>query len=86
MPHFRLIEAIAKHLIESKETKRMDSYMILAEAAYGGYAKSTGGKTFDGRPMPNWSALPGAIQKAWRDATMAAIEKAIEIDLVTETP
>lgn len=38
---------------------------------YEAYAQSTGGKTFDGRDMPRWEALPERIQKAWTDAALA---------------
>jgi hypothetical protein len=46
------------------------------ELAYLAYAKSTGGKTFDGRDMPTWDALPERIREAWRAAALA-IEQAI---------
>jgi hypothetical protein len=32
---------------------------------YEAYAKSTGGKTYDGRDMPAWDALPPNIREAW---------------------
>lgn len=32
---------------------------------YEAYAKSTGGKTFDGRDMPSWNELGPKIQGAW---------------------
>jgi hypothetical protein len=40
---------------------------------YEAYAKSTGGKTYDGRDMPKWRELPPKIRKAWEAATCAAI-------------
>lgn len=43
-----------------------------AEAAYLGYAASTGGKTFDGRDMPGWQELPQRIRDAWAAAVQAA--------------
>lgn len=46
-----------------------------ARRGYEGYAKSTGGKTFDGRDMPKWSELPPRIQDAWRDAIVAAVDQ-----------
>ena len=33
--------------------------------AYQAYADATGGKTFDGRDMPDWSELGDKIQAAW---------------------
>lgn len=35
---------------------------------YEAYATSTGGKTFDGRDMPAWDALPMKIREAWSAA------------------
>lgn len=47
-----------------------------AQVGYEAYAEYTGGKTFDGRDMPTWDALPDRIQGAWRaaiDATQPVI-------------
>jgi hypothetical protein len=44
-----------------------------AQLAYEGYAASTGGLTFDGRPMPTWAELPERIQNAWTAAVRAAV-------------
>ena len=35
------------------------------QRAYQAYADATGGKTFDGRDMPDWSGLGDKIQAAW---------------------
>ena len=43
-----------------------------AKAAYAAYAQSTGGKTFDGRPMPAWADLPDQIKSAWQAGAAAA--------------
>lgn len=48
----------------------------LGQVGYLAYAKSTGGKTYDGRDMPGWDDLPDAIKDAWR-AAATAIEGAI---------
>lgn len=45
-----------------------------AKRGYEGYAKSTGGKTFDGRDMPTWDELPERIKEAWREAIAAAVD------------
>lgn len=34
-----------------------------AKVAYEAYARSTGGKTFDGRDMPAWTAAAGAVAR-----------------------
>lgn len=49
----------------------MTSQLRLAQVAYAAYGESTGGKTFDGRPMPEWDDLGEGIQRAWREAAAA---------------
>lgn len=44
-----------------------------ARCAYEAYARSTGGKTFDGRDMPPWSGLGDRIQAAWVAAAEAVV-------------
>ena len=46
-----------------------------ARRGYEGYAASTGGKTFDGRDMPQWVDLPDRIKEAWRAAIVAAVDQ-----------
>lgn len=46
----------------------------LAEIAYNAYAGSTGGKTWDGRDMPDWGDLGEKVQTAWATATNAACD------------
>lgn len=48
----------------------------LAQIAYRAYGESTGFKNFRGDPMPEWDALPDAIQVAWV-AACGAVEQAI---------
>lgn len=48
----------------------------LGRAGYEGYARSTGGKTFDGRDMPSWTDLPPHVVKAWEDAALAILNDA----------
>jgi hypothetical protein len=43
----------------------------LAELAYAAYGKSTGGRNYQGLPMPDWDELTGAIQCAWIEAAGA---------------
>lgn len=45
----------------------------LAQVAYEGYAAFTGGKTFDGREMPTWEALPERTRSAWQAALAAVV-------------
>jgi len=46
----------------------------LAEQAYAAYAESTGGKNFQGNPMPLWNGLPEPIQRAWIASTSKVVE------------
>ncbi|MFE3853450.1 hypothetical protein ACFXPN_20220 [Streptomyces griseorubiginosus] len=43
----------------------------LAELAYATYGKSTGGRNYQGLPMPDWDELTAAIQLAWIEAAGA---------------
>jgi hypothetical protein len=45
----------------------------IGQIAYEAYAKSTGGKTYDGRDMPAWDKLSERIQQAWHDAANAVM-------------
>lgn len=44
------------------------------QIAYEGYAARTGGKTYDGRDMPEWHDLGRDIQEAWEAAADAVGE------------
>ena len=45
------------------------------QVGYEAYARSTGGKTFDGRAMPVWTELPDRIQTAWACAAEAILDR-----------
>jgi hypothetical protein len=45
----------------------------IGKIGYEAYAKFTGGKTFDGRDMPEWGDLTDRIQDAWRAAARAIL-------------
>lgn len=49
-------------------------HRALAEIAYWGYRRHTGGKTFDGRDMPVWPDLPEHTVQAWTAAVRAISE------------
>lgn len=49
----------------------------LGQIGYEAYAATTGGKTFDGRDMPLWSALPERIVNAWEGAALAIVEERV---------
>jgi hypothetical protein len=66
---------------DSRETTEMSAQ---ARRGYEGYAKSTGGKTFDGRQMPTWDELPNRIKEAWREAVAAAVDKPSPKETMTD--
>lgn len=53
------------------DPKNYPTPLELAEAGYKGYAERTGGKTFDGRDMPEWNDLPDHTVQAWVAAVVA---------------
>lgn len=63
--------------IEASEAQRRGIMMpakdpdAKARKAYAAYGDSTGGKNFQGNPMPTFDALPDAIKAAWRAACAA---------------
>lgn len=46
-------------------------YETWGRLAYEAYATTTGGRTYDGRPMPTWADLGEPIQCAWNAAAQA---------------
>lgn len=48
----------------------------IGQVGYEAYAKQTGGKTFDGRKMPQWDDLPENIKLAWEAAGEAMLRLA----------
>lgn len=53
------------------------NYLDIARAGYEAYAKQTGGKTHDGRPMPRWFDLPNRTTDAWMEAARAIVNSAL---------
>lgn len=49
----------------------VDELERIARAAYAAYGETTGGKNYQGPPMPDWDDLGEKIQTAWRAATVA---------------
>jgi hypothetical protein len=45
----------------------------LGQIAYEAYGEAVGHKNYQGNPMPNWYALPAAINQAWRAAAWAVV-------------
>ena len=49
----------------------VDSEKELAQIAFEAYGASTGGTTYDGKPIPPWEKVGDKVQKAWRAAAEA---------------
>lgn len=47
---------------------------LAARIAYAAYGESTGGKNYQGNPMPPWEHLGDAIQAAWLAAAEAVAD------------
>lgn len=56
------------------------AYPDLAQLAYAAYAQSTGGRTFDGRPMPAFEDLGDSVTTAWQAAAQAVVTAVREAD------
>ena len=49
----------------------------LGHTAWLAYARTVGGKTFDGKPLPEWEALGEVQKEGWEAAARAAVEESI---------
>ena len=63
----------AGFIIIGQITERVHLMTESGRIGYEAYARFTGGKTFDGRTMPTWDALPERIRDAWAVAASAVI-------------
>ena len=55
-------------------------WSAVARTAYEAYARSMGGKTYDGRDMPQWRELPQHIQVAWETAARHAVRAVVQTE------
>lgn len=46
----------------------------LGRANYKAYGEAVGGKTWDGRPIPEWDALTPTIQAGWTAGADAVVQ------------
>ena len=51
-------------------------YAPAARLAWDAYAEASGGKTYDGKPLPTWQELGYKKQAAWMAAARAAMDYA----------
>jgi hypothetical protein len=77
-PHFRdgeVITATFTFLVADMRTQaaRLDGKG--GKVAYVAYGEVTGGKNYQGLPMPAWDELPATIQDAWVAAAQAVIDQ-----------
>ena len=47
--------------------------VVLAQTAYEAYGASTGGKNYQGLPMPSWDDVGEPIRAAWAAAVTAVV-------------
>ena len=47
----------------------------LARIAYEAYGQATGGKNYQGNPMPEFDDLPDPIVNAWASAVQAVVQE-----------
>jgi len=59
-----------RRTVEAVEAVDVEPVAHLAKAAYAAYGDSTGGKNWQGLPMPTWADLPVTTRAAW----MAAVD------------
>lgn len=52
----------------------MGDDLTLGKIAFDAYSESTGGKTYNDRPIPPWSDISPHIQQAWQAAALAVVE------------
>ena len=50
----------------------------LAQIAYEAYGDVTGGKNYQGLPMPEWADLPAVIKAAWNASANATVKAALD--------
>ena len=50
----------------------------LAQIAYEAYGDMTGGKNYQGLPMPEWADLPARIKAAWNASVNATVKAALD--------
>lgn len=53
---------------------KQPSYTELAKIAYEAYGKSSKGKNYQGKPMPEFDDLPEAIKQHWIAAMIAVVD------------
>jgi hypothetical protein len=56
----------------------------LAKQMWGAYAIQAGGKTFDGKPLPNWDELGEDRQACWAAAAKVSADRIEELTNLCE--
>lgn len=59
--------------------KAKEGLETIAQRAYEAYGMATGGKNYQGLPMPEWQNLPETVQLAWRAAVTCALEYSVNL-------
>lgn len=50
-----------------------DQHKSYGQINFEAYAEAVGGKTFDDKPIPEWSALPEKVREGWEAGANAVI-------------
>lgn len=48
--------------------------LTIGQVAFKAYNKSTGGLTWDKKPIPPWAEIPDGVKAAWETAANAVID------------
>lgn len=51
----------------------------LGQIAFEAYGKATGGKTYDGKPIPHWNDISAPVRNAWEAAAKAVEDHSIAL-------
>lgn len=58
----------------------------VAVHAYMHYIDAVGGKTYDGKPIPEWHMIKGRQRNGWRAAVTGALRTWLETELIRAVP
>lgn len=50
-----------------------DQHKSYGQINFEAYAEAVGGKTFDDKPIPEWSALPEKVREGWEAGANAVL-------------
>jgi hypothetical protein len=63
---------VATRAIQTSRARALQPNVILGQVAFNAYAKAMNGKTYDGKPIPQWNDLSKSVQNGWAEAEKAS--------------